>query len=635
MKIRRYLILVIIILITTGQSFISYGLESFEESYKSVEQLNNFKHKIENSSKEITIFHTNDIHGRYAEGDEYIQIGNLATLKKETPNSILVDAGDCLHGLPIVNMNKGEDAIKLIKSVGYDYITPGNHDFNYGKDRLLELSKIANSGDKTLKFLASNIFEDDKNIFDSNDIKEIDGIKIGFFGLTTQETKSKTGSKNVEVLEFRNPIESAKEQVNELKRKGSDVIVAISHIGTNSLSKPNSIDIANKVNGIDLIIDGHSHTKFENGKQVGDTLIVSTGQYLEHIGEVKLTLDTNDTEHIKIENKSARLIEKEEALEYKLDSNISEKIGEIKKQQEQVLDKVIGVTKNTLDGSYENVRTKETNLGNLIGDILLDKTKADISLFNGGNIRDTIEKGDITIGSIADVFPFSNTIVTKKLTGEQIKSVLEHGVKLYPEKNSAFLQVGGISYYFDPKQKEGEKITGIMKDGKSLDMNKEYTVATNDYIALGGDEFPCLSKEPMLEDFGSLESAVIEYIEYKKEICKSVDGRISIKTKEELIIKSNESNLVLNGDEDNLNDSEDSANNEDTKNSNENKRKNLDKMKARESSNIKASKAEIKEKSPKTGDLGIKDSMFIFVASSVLIYLLNNNQINLKNKKVK
>ncbi len=227
--------------------------------------------------------------------------------------------------------------------------------------------------------------------FDSNDIKEIDGIKIDF-GLSTQETKSKTGFKNVEGLEFKNPIESATEQVNELKGKGANVIVAICHIGTNSLSKPNSIDIANEVQGIDLIIDGHSHTKFENGKQVGDTLIVSAGQYLENIGEIKLTLDTNDVENIKIENKSVRLIGKEEALKYKLDSAVSKKVDEIKEQQEKILDKVIGITTNTLDGSYENVRTKETNLGNLISDILLDKTKADISLFNGGNIRDTIEK---------------------------------------------------------------------------------------------------------------------------------------------------------------------------------------------------------------------------------------------------
>nr|SUY25997.1 membrane-associated 5'-nucleotidase/phosphoesterase [Clostridioides difficile] len=230
-----------------------------------------------------------------------------------------------MHGLPIVNMDRGKSAIELIKCAGYDYITPGNHDFNYGKDRLFELSKSANLGEHTLKFLSSNIFENGKKVFDSNDIKEIDGIKIGFFGLSTQETKSKTGFKNVEGLEFKNPIESATEQVNELKGKGANVIVAICHIGTNSLSKPNSIDIANEVQGIDLIIDGHSHTKFENGKQVGDTLIVSAGQYLENIGEIKLTLDTNDVENIKIENKSVRLIGKEEALKYKLDSAVSKK----------------------------------------------------------------------------------------------------------------------------------------------------------------------------------------------------------------------------------------------------------------------------------------------------------------------
>lgn len=606
--------MVIIILITTSQSFISYGLERFEE---------------------ITIFHTNDIHGRYAEGNEHIQIGNLATLKKETPNSILVDAGDCLHGLPLVNMDKGKDAMELIKCAGYDYIAPGNHDFNYGKDRLLELSKSANSGENTLKFLSANIFENGKKVFDSNDIKEIDGIKIGFFGLSTQETKSKTGFKNVEGLEFRNPIESATEQVSELKRKGADVIVAICHIGTNSLSKPNSIDIANEVQGIDLIIDGHSHTKFENGKQVGDTLIVSTGQYLENIGEVKLTLDTNDIENIKIENKSARLIGKEEALRYKLDSNISKKVDEIKKQQEEILDKVIGVTKNTLDGSYENVRTKETNLGNLIGDILLDKTKADISLFNGGNIRDTIEKGNITRRDIVDVFPFSNTIVTKELTGTQIKDVLEHGVKLYPEKNSAFLQVGGISYHFDPKQKEGEKITDILKDGEPLDLNKKYVVATNDYIASGGDEFPCFSKEPILKEFGSLESIVIKYIEYKKEISKSIDGRISIKSKDGLISNNHKDDFVLSENKVNINDDEGSIPNNDIENSDSDKNKKFDKRNPRESSTIGVSKREAKEKSPKTGDLGFSNSMTIFIVSSTLIYLLNFNQKDLKSKKSK
>lgn len=438
----------------------------------------------------------------------------------------------------------------------------------------------------------------------------------------------------MEGLEFKNPIESATEQVNELKGKGANVIVAICHIGTNSLSKPNSIDIANEVQGIDLIIDGHSHTKFENGKQVGDTLIVSAGQYLENIGEIKLTLDTNDVEDIKIENKSARLIGKEEALKYKLDSVVSKKVDKIKEQQEKILDKVIGVTTNTLDGSYENVRTKETNLGNLISDILLDKTKADISLFNGGNIRDTIEKGNITRRDIVDVFPFSNTIVTKELTGAQIKDVLEHGVKLYPEKSSAFLQVGGISYYFNPKQKEGEKITNIQKEGKPLDLNKKYVVATNDYIASGGDEFPCFSKEPVLKEFGNLESAVIEYIEYKKEISKNVDGRIGIKSKDELISKNHESDLILSENEKNINDNEENLSNN-IKSSDSDKNKSLDKTSSRESSNLGISKREAKEKSPKTGDLGFSNSIIIFIVSSTLICLLNFNQKELKDKKSK
>lgn len=212
---------------------------------------------------------------------------------------------------------------------------------------------------------------------------------------------------------------------------------------------------------------------------------------------------------------------------------------------------------------------------------------------------------------------------------------MEHGVKLYPEKNSAFLQVGGISYHFDPKQKEEEKITDILKDGEPLDLNKKYVVATNDYIASGGDEFPCFSKEPILKEFGSLESIVIKYIEYKKEISKSIDGRISIKSKDGLISNNHKDDFVLSENKVNINDDEGSIPNNDIENSDSDKNKKFDKRNLRESSTIGVSKREAKEKSPKTGDLGFSNSMTIFIVSSTLIYLLNFNQKDLKSKKSK
>lgn len=487
------------------------------------------KEKIQKT--EITIFHTNDTHGRVKGNNKVIGIDRIASIKKAKKDSLLVDAGDTFHGLPFATINKGEDIVKLMQETGYDLMVPGNHDFNYGYTRLLELAEIAKSGDKPFELISSNVFKSGKNILKSNFIKDVNGIKIGFFGLTTEETSYKTNPNNVKGIEFRNTIDVAKNQVKELKNKGADVIVALAHVGTDKSSEITTEDIAENVKGIDVIVDGHSHTRFENGfLGENNTLIVSTGEYEENLGELTLTIDNSTKKLVK---KEGRLIGIEEASKYAPDENVKNKIDEIDAAQDSILSKKLGETNNYLEGAREKVRTSETNLGNLITDAMLDETKAEVAISNGGGIRASIDKGVITKGDIIAVLPFGNFTITKKLKGFEIKDVLEHGVKDYPATAGQFTHVSGIKFKFDPEKKALNRVHSIKINNEPIDMNKEYLVATNDFIAAGGDDYPHFKNKKIENEFGALDETLESYIKKLGVVNYNVEGRIIMEKMQE------------------------------------------------------------------------------------------------------
>ena len=231
--------------------------DQYEETEKSELDLSNTQEKEE--SNKITILHTNDTHGRLKADNKIIGIDTVAAIKNNTENSILVDAGDTIHGLPFVTLSKGQDAVDLLNAAGYEYIVPGNHDFNYGYSRLMELFKNSvtlKSGENKLRLLASNINKDGKSVFEANHIKEMEvngkTVKVGFFGIATQETAYKTNPNNVKGIEFTSPVDAAKEQVEELEKQGADVIVALSHVGTDESSDPTAYDVIKAVDGIDV-----------------------------------------------------------------------------------------------------------------------------------------------------------------------------------------------------------------------------------------------------------------------------------------------------------------------------------------------------------------------------------------------
>lgn len=475
--------------------------------------------------KKITILHTNDTHGRFVKDEKVIGIDVLATIKKQTPNSILVDAGDTIHGLPFVTLSKGQDAIDLMNEAGYEFMVPGNHDFNYGYERLKELT--LKKGEGTLRVLSSNVKKDGQSVFEPSYIKEIDGVKVGFFGISSPETAYKTNPNNVAGLSFENPIQTAKEEVKKLEDQGAEVIVGLSHVGTDKASDPTTYDLVKAVEGIDVVVDGHSHTNMPNGEKINDTLIVSTGDYMNNIGKVEIELENKDGKN-EVVDTNASHITKTDTLNIQGDEVVTSKINEIKANQDAILSKKVGNTDTVLDGIRENVRTKETNLGNLIADAMINETNADISITNGGGIRASIDAGEITKGEIVEVLPFGNFIVTKELTGSQIKAVLEHGVKDFGKPAGSFAHVGGMKFVVNPENEIGNRIVNITIDGKKIDMDKKYTVATNDFLAAGGDGYPSFNDVPTLNEYSALDEALEKYIQKLGTVNYKVEGRITI-----------------------------------------------------------------------------------------------------------
>ncbi len=467
----------------------------------------------------IVILHTNDSHGRV---DTNLGFTRVAVAKERLEEAgaivLLLDAGDTLHGLPFATVSRGESIVRIMNTVGYDAMVPGNHDFNYGAGYLAEISDKAE-----FELIAANVEDaEGLQLLPGAAVIEKGTIKFGIFGLATPETAYKTNPNNVEGFTFTDPIEVAREQVAALEAQNCTVIIALAHIGLDESSEVTSKMIAEQVEGIDIIVDGHSHTTLENGLWVNDTLIVSTGEYIENIGCIDI-----DSEG----NAAATLLTAEDFGEADVNSDIDALIAGITAQQDELLDVVVGQTGADLEGAREKVRTEETNLGDLAADAFRSTTGADVALTNGGGIRDSIPAGDITKKQLVTVFPFGNYVVTLNVTGEQLLAVLENGVSRYPDADGRFPQVSGISFKFDPAQEIGSRVFDVKVGEEELDLTKTYVLATNDYIAIGGDEYP-LADVPVLGEYSAMEEILIAYIaSFNEPVAPVVEGRIVMEAK--------------------------------------------------------------------------------------------------------
>lgn len=311
--------------------------------------------------------------------------------------------------------------------------------------------------------------------------------------------------------------------VKELKDK-TDVIIALAHIGLDESSVITSKILAENVEGIDIIIDGHSHTLLETGLLVNDTLIAQTGNYDQNLGFIDIEVKNGE-----IINKSAKLLSAENAADIVPDESIVDMITVIDEENKAIFDQVVATTDIHLDGIRENVRTKETNLGNLAADAVRNESGADVAFVNGGGIRIDLQPGDITFGKVAELFPFGNTVQVKKITGEDLLGMLEHSVSGYPAAQGAFLQVSGITFIFDPAQPVGSRVVEATVGDKALHKAVEYTVAINDFMAIGGDGYEMLAKYPVDAEFGTYEEIFANYLNTNGTKGIEVSDRIKVK----------------------------------------------------------------------------------------------------------
>ncbi|WP_059103090.1 5'-nucleotidase C-terminal domain-containing protein [Shouchella shacheensis] len=469
----------------------------------------------------VQILHTNDSHSRVFEGElDGMGFAKLSTLieQEKDDHSLLVDSGDTFHGTTFASLDRGEPLVQVLNELGYDALVAGNHDFNYGLDRLMELTEQSD-----FPVLGANVQDEGgEAMLEPYTIHEVNGTSIGLFGLATPETAYKTNPENVADVTFADPSETAEEMVAALEEEGADVIVALAHLGVDKSSTYTSEKVAEDVEGIDVIVDGHSHTTLEEGLQgANDTLIASAGEYLQNFGVVELQLEDGE-----LPEKTARLISQEEAEGVEPDPEIETLLQEIETAQDEILADVVGKTAVELNGEREAVRVEETNLGNWIADVLRDATGADISLTNGGGIRASIAAGEITKGDLVAVSPFGNFGVTKEVTGAQLVAALENGVKGYPEPTGGFPQIAGFTFQFDPEQAPGNRVHHVEIDGEPLEEEVTYLLATNDFLAAGGDEYDSFAQGELVNEYSAIDELLIESLEENGEIAPEVGGRI-------------------------------------------------------------------------------------------------------------
>lgn len=434
----------------------------------------------------ITIIHTNDMHGRGLETATEVGYPKIAGyvegLKAAGKNVLVLDAGDTIHGLPWVNLERGLPVIKLMNAVGYDAMVPGNHDFNYGQDRLIELAKEAK-----FPILAANIYKDGARVFPAFVIKEVGGLRVAIVGVSTQETTYKSDPTGLKGLVFENPVSELARLVRNDLAGLYDVLIVVSHIGLDGSSDPVSADLLESVPEIDLIIDGHSHTSLESARKT-EPRIVSTGANGVGFGVVELTIGKDR----KVAAMSAKTMTVKSEPPLVSSAAVKAMTDEIQKAQAPLFAEVIGKTAVPLEGTRDIVRRSETNLGRLIAWGMKDAAGSDIAMMNGGGIRVSIPVGDITKGIMYTVLPFGNYVWSTTLKGSELDAIIEHGVGKLPDADGRYPHFANLTFTLDATKPAGDRVSNIKVGGVAVDPAKNYTFATLNFLFAGGDGYTML-----------------------------------------------------------------------------------------------------------------------------------------------
>ena len=488
----------------------------------------------------VTILHTNDVHGAFSALDPLsgkpaggvIGHDRIAAVRAayaaRGDTVFLLDAGDATQGIYFVGQSRGEAAIAIMNAAGYDAMTLGNHEFDYGWPRLLELMAMADFS------ILSQL--DDDPARQAEDLHpfiliERNGARLGVFGITTPETSFQSdGGFGRDFGDMPAIIARAQKTVDLLRGpEKADYVICLAHLGVEDTGYGTSYDLRDAVRGIDLIIDGHSHTALADiANPPGTTPITSTGSGGKGLGiaslrqsaaGVAVALETMDRD-------AAMAFDPDPATGAVI-ALWGERVAEEGREVVAVVPFAVSV-----DRGFE--RTRETVMGDIVTDAMRAVSGADIAMQNGGGIRDQeLAAGAVTKAQLITILPFGNIVRMAEVKGSVILECLELGVSAYPAEHGGFMQVSGLKYRFNPGLPGGSRVTSVTVGGKVLDPDAVYTVCTNDFIAAGGDRFTMLA-EPFSTQLplrnpglASLEEALIWYLgAYRDVLPAAPQGRI-------------------------------------------------------------------------------------------------------------
>jgi 5'-nucleotidase / UDP-sugar diphosphatase len=490
----------------------------------------------------LRVLHTNDHHARIEPvlGSDNAPIhagvsrrkALLDSIRKENATPLLLlDAGDVFQGTLYFNLYNGQADLEFYNAMGYDAVAIGNHEFDKTQQILADYIKRAKFPVMSANILtaASSPL---RGLITPHLIINRAGKKIGIFGLTTEDTAvlSNPGPGVV----FSPALAAAPAQVKVLRDAGADYVIALTHIGYQ-----NDLKLAETVAGINLVVGGHSHTPLAPMNNVtgpayptvvygpdGSPVIVTTDwEWGRWLGDLTLSFNSAG-QVINVEGKPTEV-----AASLAADAGFERRIAVFKAPLEELRARRVGETRSELNGRRADVRSKETNLGDLIADAMLQKAAgsgAQIAITNGGGIRASIPAGPVTVGQILEVLPFGNTLALVDISGALVKQALENGVSQVESGAGRFPQVSGIRFRFDRTKPVGERVTSILFNDAPIDPAATYKVVTNNFMLTGGDGYSAFTRGSGGYDSGFILADVVEeFIAANSPLDYQVDGRIA------------------------------------------------------------------------------------------------------------
>ncbi len=488
---------------------------------KQVKEEQNFQLTGNNNPKylKLTILHTNDHHGHFWK-NKHGEFGIAArmTLIKELRQQawqegrmvILLSGGDINTGVPESDLLKAKPDFLGMNQMKYDAMVLGNHEFDNPFEQLLEQQSWV-----SFPFLSANIFYKDKENerpFLSHMTKQQNEVRVTIVGFTSDDTP-KIALQASKYLNFQSPVEVAKKLVPKLKKE-SDILIALTHMGyykngEHKNKAPGDVTLAKSVEGIDLIIGGHSHDSLSTPDIQNNTIIVQAQEWGKYVGKVDLTYENgklsleqyelipvNLKKKIEKDGKQIRVFVDKEIPE---DPEMLELLEPYKQKGSEKLDIVIGRIDGDLNGDSSHIRSGETNMGNFFTYAMKDIVNADIAISNSGGIRASLEAGEVTYRDILTVHPFGNTIVTLSITGSELLEYLTEAISQPP--SGAFAQMSGVEIV---AIEDGDKmkIETLLINGTIVKENQKYKLAINSFISMGGDGYPNMQEHPTYMNTG-------------------------------------------------------------------------------------------------------------------------------------